>query len=595
MSDNVSVPLEASVEAAVSGRRGLLHRVVTNPFGLMSLVIIAIVVLVAVFANVLAPHDPTIGDLTKINKPPGEGLFLGGDGAGRDVLSRLLFGTRSTLIGVVICLSVGLIIGVSAGLVAGYRGGKIDVVANWVAEVFLVLPAKIFLVALFALIGPRMPITMAFLGVLVAPGFFRLTRNQVNQVKKELYVDAARVSGLGDLSIVGRHIFSVVRSPIVIQAAFTAGTAIILQASLEFIGLGDGKTPSWGGMLLDAYNNLYQSRTLVIWPGLAIALTTAAFILLGNAMQDAMGASDVPVIGKTARARIVAEAAEVRATQRPAPASSLLSVQNLGVGYGTTDGDVSRVVQDVSFHVNAGEVLGIVGESGSGKTQTALAIMRLLPPGGQILAGRVFFEGADLSALSSREMRTLRGRRIGYVPQEPMSNLDPTFKIGSQLTEPLRHDGLSRREARDRALELLEATGISDPLRVFNSYPHQISGGMAQRVLIAGAVSRDPALLIADEPTTAVDVTVQAEILDILRDLQKERQMGVVLVTHNFGVVADLCDRVAVMQRGVLVEEGDVAALFASPQHPYTQMLLGSTLEGTPGRRVLDERVGAHS
>jgi peptide/nickel transport system permease protein len=246
------------------------------------------------------------------------------------------------------------------------------------------------------------------------------------------------------------------------------------------------------------------------------------------------------------------------------------------------------VVDEINIDLRPGEVVGLVGESGSGKSQTAFAVLGLLPPQARTSAATMTFDGADLRGLSPAAMNRLRGRRIGYIPQEPMSNLDPSFTIGSQLTGPMRHHlGLSGAEARTRALALLDRVGIPDPARVFASYPHQVSGGMAQRVLIAGAVSCDPDLLIADEPTTALDVTVQAEVLDLIRELQAERRLGVLLVTHDFGVVADVCDTVVVMREGRVVESAAAEPLFADPQHEYTRMLLGSTLEGTPARGSL--------
>ena len=266
---------------------------------------------------------------------------------------------------------------------------------------------------------------------------------------------------------------------------------------------------------------------------------------------------------------------------------ALVVVDGLTVGYGSPD-HPKVVVDHVSFHVAEGEILGLVGESGSGKSQTTFAIMGLLPTGGRILSGSVRFRGRELTGLSPSDYRKVRGKEIAYIPQEPMSNLDPTFTVGFQLVEPMRTVlGLSKRQARQRALELLEMVGIPDPPRTFRSYPHQISGGMAQRVLIAGAVSCDPVLLIADEPTTALDVTVQADILDLLRRLQAEIGMAVILVTHDFGVVADICDRVAVMQSGKLVEENHALALFDEPQHPYTQMLLASTMDDAEPRGPL--------
>jgi ABC-type dipeptide/oligopeptide/nickel transport system ATPase component len=238
--------------------------------------------------------------------------------------------------------------------------------------------------------------------------------------------------------------------------------------------------------------------------------------------------------------------------------------------------------------IRKGEVHGLIGESGSGKSQTAFAVLGLLPKGGSVTGGSIEYEGIRLENGSDADYRGIRGRRIAYIPQEPMSNLDQSFTIGSQLTEPLRVGlGMSKAEARDKALSLLERVGIPNPVRTFKAYPFEVSGGMAQRVLIAGAVSTDPDLIIADEPTTALDVTVQAEVLDLLRDLQAERHMAMLLVTHNFGVVADLCDRVTVMQSGLFVETGPVRAIFQRPEHPYTKSLLAAILDEGPARPPL--------
>jgi len=263
----------------------------------------------------------------------------------------------------------------------------------------------------------------------------------------------------------------------------------------------------------------------------------------------------------------------------------LLDVAGLAVGYPQADGSVTRVVDNVSLDIRRGEVHGLIGESGSGKTQTAWSVLRLLPAGGEILQGSIRFDGEDLSKVSEARMRDIRGGRIAYIPQEPMSNLDPSFTIGSQLTEPMRIKlGVSKSEAKARALKLLGQVGIPNPERTFASYPHELSGGMAQRVLIAGAVSCEPALVIADEPTTALDVTIQAEILDLLRELQQELGVTILIVTHNFGVVADLCDRVSVMQKGRIVETGPARAVFADPQHPYTRSLFDAILDESQAR-----------
>ncbi len=266
----------------------------------------------------------------------------------------------------------------------------------------------------------------------------------------------------------------------------------------------------------------------------------------------------------------------------------ILQVQDLEVEFLTDHGWVT-VVDGVSFDVHAGETLGLVGESGSGKTVTSLSIMRLIPsPPGRIRAGRILFQGRDLAAMSEAELSDLRGNDIAMVFQESMTSLNPAFTIGDQIAEVVRrHRSCSRRQARDRAIEVLELVQIPHPAERLDSYPHEFSGGMRQRAAIAMALACDPKLLIADEPTTALDVTVQAQVLDLLRHLQDELGMAVLFVTHNLGVVADLCDRVTVMYAGRIAETATVDALFAEPRHPYTEGLLQSMPQlGERGQRL---------
>ena len=559
-----------------------VRKVLRNPLAVAALVVLTVIVLASVLAPLIAPNSPAALRLDKINAGPGGGYLLGGDGAGRDIFSRLLHAGRNTLTGALIAVSVALVLGVLSGLLGGYYGRLLDGVFGWCANLLMALPTMIVLLALFQALGSSIYLAMVAFGVMLSPGFYRLVRGQVMAVKHELYVDAARVSGLSDPRIIGRHILLVVRAPVVIQAAVVAGIAIVVQSGLEFLGLGDPGTPTWGGMLQDAFTNIYTSPVAIWWPGTTIALTVASLVLLGNAIRD--------VIQRTDRPR-----KPPKLPKQPAPLAQdaadlpLLRISNLSIGYPSGDG-YREVVHGVELEVRHGEVMGLVGESGSGKTQTAFSVLGLLAPGGALLGrSSILFDGSELRTMSETERRALRGKRIGYIPQEPMSNLDPCFRVGEQLVEPLRSvSGLSKQAAVAEALNLLERVGIPEPRRTFAAYPHEISGGMAQRVLIAGAVSGQPDLLIADEPTTALDVTVQAEVLELLRGLQTEFGMAMLLVTHNFGVVADICDRVAVMQNGRIVEVNDVRPLFADPRHPYTQTLLGATLEDSTPRIRLE-------
>src|SRR5919198_1167631 len=268
--------------------------------------------------------------------------------------------------------------------------------------------------------------------------------------------------------------------------------------------------------------------------------------------------------------------AQTRLRRKPRGERPLLEVSGLRTSFATRDGLV-RAVDGISFSVDRGEIMGLVGESGCGKSVTSLSIMRLVPPPGRIEAGSVTFEGRDLLKLRSEQMRSIRGQQLAMIFQQPTSSLNPVWDVGRQIGETLEiHKGLRRREARLRALELLRLVGIPDPERRLRSYPHELSGGMAQRVMIAMALACEPDLLIADEPTTALDVTIQAQILDLLRKLRDELGTAIILITHDLGVVAEMCDRVAVMYAGEIVEQTDVGRLFRDPRPPYTRGLIGS-------------------
>ena len=602
MSESALTPVIDVRTEERAARSHIGRRILKNPTGLAALVVLGLVVLSAVLADVLAPMDPNQANIQDVLAPPGTGEHvLGADSAGRDVLSRLLFATRFSIAGALWAVLIAAAIGVTSGLLAGYYQKWFETTSVWVVSVLQALPGIVVLLAARAVVGPSIWLIMAVFGVILSPAFYRLTHSAVVGVRHELFVDAARVAGVGDASIIGRHILSVVRAPIIIQASLLSGIAIAVQSGLEFLGLGDQNVPTWGQMLADAFTRMFQAPILLVWPSIAIAVTSVSLVLFGNALRDELERA----AGKPKKRRRGAVAwvpntdgeppvvhAEDRADTRPV----LLEVNDLVVGYDQPDGTVKQVVNGVSLQVKKGEVHGLIGESGSGKTQTAWSVLRLLPAGGRIIAGTVFFDGKDLAHLSENEMVKIRGRRIAYIPQEPMSNLDPSYTIGSQLVEPMTVTlGISRGEAKKRALALLARVGIPNPERTFAAYPHEVSGGMAQRVLIAGAVSCEAELIIADEPTTALDVTVQAEILDLLRDLQRDLHVSVLIVTHNFGVVADLCDRVSVMQHGRIVETGPARSIFAGPQHAYTQSLFDAILEDGAARGPLAHSADRHT
>ena len=587
-----------ALRVGMSARTHPLKRLFRNPLGLIAISILTIVILTAIFASIIAPFNPNYANIANVLGPPDSTNILGTDSSGRDVFSRLVFGAQVTLLSALVCATVAIAIGLPSGLIGGYYSGWFDSTANWVVGLVMSLPGFVVLLSVRAAVGPSVFISMIVFGIIISPGYFRLTRTAVRSVRDDLYVDAARVSGLSDVKIIGRHVFAVVRAPIIIQTAAVTGVAIGIQSGLDYLGLGDPTLPTWGGMLSDGFRNIYGNPLLVVWPAIAIGMTIGSLVLLGNAIRDALEDSEKvrkprsrnregrPGLVQSTTAIRVVGAATVSVQPELAGPARLVTVSHLAVGYPQSDGGVRTVVEDVSFHVNRGEVVGIVGESGSGKSQTAFSILGLLPPEARIVSGSIEIdhqltvaEGA--STVDQSVVGPLRGKRIAYIPQEPMSNLDPAFTVGAQLVRPMvKVLKISRREAKQRAIDLLTSVGIADPHRTFDSYAHEISGGMAQRVLIAGAISCEPDLIIADEPTTALDVTVQAEVLDLLRDLSSRLDVAIIIVTHNIGVVSDICDRVVVMQAGRLVEEGPARDVLMSPRHAYTQALLGSMLHG---------------
>ncbi|MGH8766168.1 MAG: dipeptide/oligopeptide/nickel ABC transporter permease/ATP-binding protein, partial [Burkholderiales bacterium] len=393
--------------------------------------------------------------------------------------------------------------------------------------------------------------------------------------REQLYVDAARVLGLRPVAIMLRQILPNIAAPLIVQASIALGTALLIEAMLSFLGVGaDSSEVSWGAMLDTARQFQSQQPLLPVFPGLAITFSVLAFNLLGDALRDAMLPSGIAAPKSAPRANPVPlEAVAVSA----APADALLVVGNLTV---RAPGG-AELLSDVSFHLRRGETLGLVGESGCGKSMTATAIMGLLPVGVRVASGSIRLGGTELVGLPESGLRRVRGKRAGMVFQEPVAALSPVHTVGRQLVDAVRaHAGLSERQARGRAAELLALVGVPDPRRRLDDYPHQFSGGMAQRVVIAGALACEPELLIADEPTTALDVTIQAQVLDLLMELRQRLSMSMLLITHDLGVVADACDRVAVMYAGEIVETGTVEATFDRPRHPYTAALLAAMPRG---------------
>ncbi|GAA4212834.1 dipeptide/oligopeptide/nickel ABC transporter permease/ATP-binding protein [Actinocatenispora rupis] len=560
---------------------GAWRTALARPLGRVAVAYLALLVVCSALAPVLAPYRPTATDLDHILSLPSGAHPLGTDALGRDVLSRLLYGGRTSLVDAALAVGVGMAVALAAGLLAGYFGGWLDRGFTWLVDVMLAIPVIVTLLAVLAVIGNSMSAAMIALGVLVAPGIARVVRGATLAVRNELYISAARVSGLPHRHIVVRHVLPRVAGPVLVQASLLAGGALLMDAGLSYLGLGARPpAPTWGNMISEAAGVIDRQPWLLVPPGVVLGLAILAFGLLGDVLRDTSAE-------RTTRRLAPARPVPVTGRKVVEPTTALLSARNVTISVPGPDAPV-RVVEGLDLDIGPGECVGLVGETGCGKTITARSVLGLLPPGAAVTAGSIRFDGVDLATASRATLTGLRGTRIAMVFQDPGTSLDPVVTAGRHVAELVRrHHGGSRARVRARTMELLRSVGFPEPEQVAGRYPHQLSGGMAQRVAIAMALAGEPRLLIADEPTTALDVTVQAGILGLLRDLQRDNDMAILLISHDLRIIATMCDRAYVMYAGHVVESGDVAGMFRNPAHPYTDGLLRSApRRATPGEHL---------
>jgi peptide/nickel transport system permease protein len=468
---------------------------------------------------------------------------------------------------------LAVVVGVPIGLVIGLVGGWLDRVVMRALEAMTALPAIVVLLAVISVLGPGLTNAMVALGLAMSGLFVRVVRAEVVGLREELFVDSARVMAVPTVRVVSRHVLPGVVPTLLVTIAIVAGTVLLAEAGLSFLGIGvQAPDASWGSMLTTAGTYVGRQPFLAVPPGAAIALSVLSFNILGDTIRDAF-------LRAPSQALRSSSAAITRTRRRPsevlAPTEAVLDVHDLTI---VTDGPLGislPLVTGVDLSVARGEVLGLVGESGSGKTLTALAALGLLPSGVRIGGGTVRLAGLDTASLSDTELRRHRALHSGLVFQDATNSLDPTMTVGRQAGEALRlHGDCTARQAHARVVELLALVGIVDPERCSRSFPHQLSGGMAQRVAIAAALACEPDLLVADEPTTALDATVQEQVLSLFHRIRRELGTSILFVTHDLSIAADLCDRVAVLYAGEVVETSDVDHLFDAPRHPYSRALL---------------------
>jgi peptide/nickel transport system permease protein len=541
---------------------------------------LVLVLLSAVFGP-LWPVDPNDQDLSASLIGPSWGHLLGANKLGQDMLALIIAGARVSVIVGLAATAIGMFLGGILGLVAGYFRGGTDRVIVVVLDAAVAFPALVLALAVVLYWGQNLRNVTIVVGVLTAPLFARVLRTATMGVVDREYVLAARMLGARHRRVIERDIGPNVAVPLLAYGLSAMGFVILIEGALSFFGLGVPEgTTSWGKLVAQGQFYLEAAPWVCLFPAIGIFLTILALNYVGDRVQSRwLFGGPVPKPPKRSKTAAttptVESAAPVPATAEP---GVLLDVVDLHT-YLTTPWGVVRAVDGVSLQVRRGRMLAIVGESGSGKTMLARSIAGLVPspPATPGLPGVVRFEGVDLRTRTPEELRHLRGREISMVFQDPMTSLDPVMKIGQQVAEPaIVHFGLSRKQAKAHALALLRDVGIPDPERRYDQYAHQLSGGLRQRVAIAIALSCGPKLLIADEPTSALDVTVQAQILDLLQFLQRDRNMAVILITHDLGVVAGRADEVIVMYGGQVVERSSTLALFEQPRMPYTAALLAS-------------------
>ncbi|MFE3247582.1 dipeptide/oligopeptide/nickel ABC transporter permease/ATP-binding protein [Streptomyces sp. NPDC059209] len=576
-------------------------------------VLLGLVFLVALFGPLLIGDRATRQDLAASLRPPSfdHGFYglLGTDVLGRSVLARLIEAAATTLSVAVPAVVCSLVIGSAIGMWASYRGGWRESAAMRVADVILSFPSLLLAVVVLYVFAPSATNIVLILALARIPVYLRTARAEGAELRSRLFVDAARTFGTGTWPTIYRHILPIAMPTLLTVATLDFCFVMLTESSLSFLGIGiQPPDISWGLMVAQGRQYLQTAWWIAVLPGLAIVLTTvsatvlAAWVRLATdpaqrwrltlprkkrkepAASDGMEPPARPVSApaKKPEASDAARSDSARpdgAVAEDGGSRRALEVERLSVDLRTPSGTV-RALDSVGFTLDKGRTLALLGESGCGKSMTAQSIAGLLEPVADVVGGAIRVGGTDVLRLGATARKRLAGPVLSIVFQDALTAMNPVQTVGRQLGEPFRiHRGLSRRQAREKAIELMEIVGIPEPRARARSYPHQFSGGMRQRLLIAMAVALGPDVLIADEPTTALDVTVQAQIMQLLRDLQAERDMAVLLITHDLAVVSERADDVAIMYAGNVVETGPVREVFANPRHPYTKGLLDSVPE----------------
>ena len=537
-------------------------------------ILLLIILTLSILAPILPLKEPNITNTADRFMVPFEGGYiLGTDHLGRDLLSRLLWGTQLSLAVGFAAAFIAATFGSILGAIAGFYGQKTDNIIMRFIDMLMAFPYILLALAIVAALGPGLFNALIAVALVNIPFFARNIRGVTVTLANKEFIEAARLSGMSNLRILIVEIFPNLLPMIVIAMSTTVGWMILETAGLSFLGLGSQPPQAdLGSMLGEARSSLITNPHTSFVPGIMIFCIVIGINLFGDGVRDALD----PRLKKGSLIRPLPQTIYEGGDTQPTPSTKLLSVQNLSTQFHVNQ-DVYQSSNDVSFEIQEGECLGLIGESGSGKSVTALSVTSLVAsPPGVIKKGSVNYKNENLLALPYEKLRSIRGNKISYIFQDPLTTLHPLHTIGDQLLEALQaHDSkLSISESISKSKDLLKSVQIPNPDNVWDVYPHQLSGGMRQRVCIAMALINNPELIIADEPTTALDVTVQAQILNILNSLRKERKLSILFISHDFGVISQLCDRVIVMYAGSIVEEGPVKNIMQQAAHPYTSELI---------------------
>ena len=514
---------------------------------------------------------------------------LGTDALGRDMLARTLYATRLSLLLSLAIATLGFAGGIVLGALPSLGGPRARRAAGAAINLLVAFPALLLALLVITMAGVGTQGAVLALAAAGTPQVARLTQTLAANVVGSDYVTAARATGISRWRLLTRHVLPNIAPPLALQYASAIGTALLSLSALSFLGVGvQDPQYDWGSLLAVALDRVYVTPVAVVGPAVAIVLVSLAFNVLGDALADALAID--PAVRRRGRRGAPAQAAAPAAAgadrpepaaapaagEGPAPAEAVLTVDRLSVAFPAQRGQVTPV-RDVSLDVGSGERLGIVGESGSGKSLTALAVAQLIEQPGVVEARSIVFEDADLARLGEAECGRRLATSLAMVFQDPLSSFNPALRIGRQVTESSElHLGRSRAEATELAAARFNELAIAGAERRLRQYPHELSGGMRQRAMIAMGLMTQPRLILADEPTTALDVTVQRQVLRALHQANAEHGTAIVLISHDISVVEAFCERVVVMYAGRVVEEIAAARLRGGAAHPYTRALLAA-------------------